>query len=163
MTLFLIPLGMPAWHHSLVSTEESQGFWTSQDTWAQRTSWADDGDLLKATFGRMLEWLHGGNVLFQCQPCAGNRNQTSHNNDTFTRWPIRCQLDELSLGNLCVFMWQIVRERDLEGWKRTRHDKFENYDADYGWYESEHMQLGEMSQTGDRMGRRDEHMTSEAC
>lgn len=135
MTLFLIPLGMPSWHNSLVSTEESQGFWTSQDKWAQRTSRADDGDLLKAAFERMLERLHGGNVLFQCQPCAGNRNQTSHNNDTFTRWPIRCQLDELSLGNLCVFMWQIARARErLQGWKWIQHDKFLNYDADYGWF-----------------------------
>lgn len=103
---------MPAWHSSLLSTEEFQGFWISQDKRAQGTSWTDDDNLLKAAFGRMLEWVHGGNVLFQCQPCAGNRNQTSHNNDTFTRWSIRYQLDELSLGNLCVFMWQIARERE---------------------------------------------------
>lgn len=94
-------------------SEESQGFWISQDTRAQGTSWTDDDNLLKAAFGRMLEWVHGGNVLFQCQPCAGNSNQTSHNNDTFTRWLIRYQLDELSLGNLHMFMWQITQE---SGW-----------------------------------------------
>lgn len=121
--MFHIPLGMPAWRSLMLSTEESQRFWISQDKRAQRMSWADDDNLLKAAFGRMLEWLHGGNVLFQCQPSAGNRNQTSHNNDTFTRWPIRCQLDELSLGNLCAFMWQI---RNRGG---TRHDKFPNYDV----------------------------------
>lgn len=54
--------------------------------------------------------LHG-NVLFQCQPNAGNRNNSSHNNDTLTRRLIRCQLDELSLGNVRVFMWQTGRER----------------------------------------------------
>lgn len=133
---------MPVWHSSLLSTEESQGFWTLQDKWAQGTSWTDDDNLLKAAFGRMLEWAHGGNVLFQCQPCAGNRNQTSHNNDTLTRWPIRYQLDELSLGNLCVFMWQIAQEREW-GKKWTWHYKFQNYDADYGWYENENTQLGE--------------------
>ena len=45
--------------------------------------------------------LHG-NVLFQCQPHSGNRNNSSHNNSTLTRWLIRCRLDELSLGNVCV-------------------------------------------------------------
>lgn len=47
--------------------------------------------------------------------------------------------------------------------KWTWHDKFQNYDADYGWYESEHMQLGEMTLGSHRMGRCDECMTSEAC
>lgn len=158
--MFLSPWGMPAWHSSLLSTEESQGFWISQDTRAQGTSWTDDDNLLKAAFGRMLEWVHGGNVLFQCQPCAGNSNQTSHNNDTFTRWLIRYQLDELSLGNLYTFMWQITQE---SGWgKKNEHDTFQNYDADYSWYESEHTQLGEMTPAGHRMGRRDERLTSQA-
>lgn len=48
--------------------------------------------------------LHG-NVLFQCQPDAGNSNNGSHNNDMLTRWLIRCRLDELSLGNVCVCVY----------------------------------------------------------
>lgn len=69
--------------------------------------------------------LHG-NVLFQCQPYAGNRNNPSHNNDTLTRWLIRCRLDELSLGNVCVFMWQ----RGREGRERQIRQKKESRNRD---------------------------------
>lgn len=132
----------------MLSTEESQG------KRAKGTSWTDDDNLLKTAFGRMRECVHGGNVLFQCQPCSGNRNQTSHNNDTFTRWPIRYQLDELSLGNLCVYVANSAREGVGQKW--TWHDTFQNYDADYGWCESEHTQLGEMTLACHRMGRCDD-------
>lgn len=48
------------------------------------------------------------------------------------------------------------------GEKWTWRDTFQNYDADYGWYEGERTQLGEMSPASQRMGRRDECMTSGA-
>lgn len=53
-----------------------------------------------------------GNVLFQCQPNAGNRNNGSHNNDMLTRWLIRCRLDELSLGNVCVCVYVTGKNKD---------------------------------------------------
>lgn len=161
--MFLSPWGMPAWHSSLLSTEESQGFWISQDTRAQGTSWADDDNLLKAVFGRMLEWVHGGNVLFQCRPCAGNSNQTSHNNDTFTRWLIRYQLDELSLGNLYMFMWQITRERAGEGTKKMDMIHFKIMMQITADMRVSTRSWGEMTPAGHRMGRRDERLTSQAC
>lgn len=62
-----------------------------------------------------MKRLHG-NVLFQFQPYSGNRNNSSHNTGMLTRWLIRCQLDELSLGNVCVCLHdrQGVREEERE-------------------------------------------------
>lgn len=61
---------------------------------------------------------------------------------------------------VCVYVANSTSE-GVGGW--SRHDEFQNYNADYGQYESEHTQLGEMTQAGDRMERCDEGMTSEAC
>lgn len=60
-----------------------------------------------------------------------------------------------------VYVANSSREGVGKTW--TWHDTFQNYDADYGWYESEHTQLGEMTPASQRMGRRDECMTSGAC
>lgn len=107
--MFLSPLGMPAWHSSSLSRGIS-GLLniTGQMSSGDEPSWWRQ--FTESAFGRMLKWLHSGNVLFLCQTCAGNRNQSSHNNDTFTWWPIRCQLHEISLGNLCVYVANSARE-----------------------------------------------------
>lgn len=67
-----------------------------------------------------------GMFYFSVSPNAGNRNNPSHNNDTLTRWLIRCQLDELSLGNMGALTWWRVREGSNEEKMSTWQGKFKN-------------------------------------